>query len=229
MTSVSKVSVWRGISTYHRRQHAFIVYFECVLSCLLTMGSQVKFELLNTDALVAHRSVFLLQLLSEQEVVASHKIEIAVVEAVKQHHFRERICKVVAAKLEVHSRVFDDHAIFNTSDTSLLGAHVDDACNTEACSESSCERFLDEANPLEAKVDDKLTQDLCNEDFLVQVWNDEDTAVLAPLLLVLQAELLFDAFLNDEEVIAFQDISTLVVLLVEPPISQRPTKFVARV
>jgi hypothetical protein len=131
------------------------------------MGSQVEFELLNTDAFVAHRSVFLLQLLSEQEVVTSHEIEIAVVEAVKQHHFRECICQVVAAKLKVHSRVFDDHAVFNTSDTSLLGAHVDDACNTEACSESGCERFLDEANPLEAKVDDKLTQDLCNKDFLV--------------------------------------------------------------
>ena len=193
------------------------------------MGSQVELELLNTDALVAHCSIFLLQLLSEQEVVASHEVEIAIVEAVKQHHFRECIRQVMAAKFEVHARVFDDHAIFDTSDTSFFGTHVDDACNTKACSESSCERFLNEANSLEAKVDDKLTQDLCNKDFLVQVWNDEDTTVLAPLLLVLQAELLFDAFLNDEEVIAFQDISTLVVLLVQPPISQRPTEFVARV
>ena len=193
------------------------------------MGSQVELELLNADAFVAHCSIFLLQLLSEQEVVASHEVEIAVVEAVKQHHFRECVRHVMATKFEVHSRVFDDHAVFDTSDTSLLGTHVDDACNTEACSESSCERFLDEANSLESKVDDKLTQDLCDEDFLVQVWNNEDTAVLAPLLLVLQAELLFDAFFNDEEVIAFQDISTLVVLFVQPTISQRPTEFVARV
>lgn len=178
------------------------------------MGSQVELELLNTDAFVAHRSIFLLELLSEQEVVASHEVEIAVVEAVEQHHFCERICHVVATEFEIHPRVFNNHAVFDTSDTSLLGTHVDDACNTEACSESSCERLLDEANPLEAKVDDKLTQDLRNEDFFIQVWNDEDTAVLAPLLLVLQAELLFDAFLNDEEVIAFQDISTLVVLFV---------------
>lgn len=193
------------------------------------MGSQVELELLNADAFVAHCSIFFLELLSEQEVVSSHKVEIAIVEAIEQHHLCECIRQVMATKFEVHARVFDDHAVFDTSDTSLLGAHVDDACNTKACPEGSCERFLNETNSLKAKIDDKLTQDLCNKDFLVQVWNDEDATVLAPLLLVLQAELLLDAFLNDEKVIAFQDISTLVVLFVQPPISQRPTEFVARV
>ena len=77
---------------------------------------------------------------------------------------------------------------------------------------------MDEADPLEAKVDNKLTQNLCDEDFLVQVWNDEDTAVLTPFFLVRQAKLFFDAFLDDEEVITFQDISTLVVFLVQPSI-----------
>jgi hypothetical protein len=148
------------------------------------MGSQVKLELLNTDAFVAHRGVLLLQLLREQKVVAPHKVEVAVVEAIKQHHFRKRICQVMAAKLEVHTRLFNDHAVFDTSDTGLLGTHVDDTCDTKAGSESCCERFLNEANPLESKVDDELAQYLCNEDFLVQIWDDEDTAVLAPLFFV---------------------------------------------
>ena len=67
------------------------------------MSSQVELELLNADAFVAHRGIFLFELLREQEVVASHKVEIAVVEAIKQHHLRESICKVVAAEFEVHS------------------------------------------------------------------------------------------------------------------------------
>jgi len=67
------------------------------------MGSQVELELLNTDAFIAHRGVFLLQLLGKQKVVAPHKVEIAVVEAIKQHHLRECVRQVMATKFEIHT------------------------------------------------------------------------------------------------------------------------------
>lgn len=208
--------------THHWCKHHLVVRLKLVLAGVLARRSEMELVQLHADMSIFQRAEFLLQLFGKQVVVASHQVDVRIVDVIIKHHLDERFRHIFATVLEIDSRVLNAHAFVDAANGSLLSANIDNAGNGISCSECCRQTFLDETDTLEAEIDKQLAEDGGYEYLLVHVGYYEYTGILRPVLLAWNVELVLDCILDDEEEVAIEEILTLVLVLVQPAIFQWP-------